>query len=472
MENIEKIKASIGQLKTCSDADINKYFPSVINTFRFISREERHQVAGDFFDWAKTNAPSQPLKFYYAEFLLAIYHFISEENETSLHLLTQARKHFDEWNDPEGLGLSLMLTGAIYRSFANYDLAMKVLWEGFHLLKQSGHYPVFLSACANSMANISLDLHNYDEAANMFQVVHDECNKAGDSYFKIYALHGLAKVKMHYQKFEEARTCLEEALALAKEGKSSLQEANSLSELANYYHRLGDLGKAEELDKEALAIREENKFTGGAITNCIHLGEIYIMQSKWEAAKAMLERGLELAEQSKVKPKIYQVHYMLSELYSQMNEPEKSLHHFRIFHSLREQVEREDSARKLSDAKLVFEAEQTKKENIIIKKQKEEIQKKNIELQETIDELTLARVSRKAKALTLVVAVVLFIIDDFLLGVVLRVLPTQNYFLSLGIKMGIIFSLSPINKAIEKYLLRKVIKKKAAAVYEGLISAA
>jgi hypothetical protein len=144
------------------------------------------------------------------------------------------------------------------------------------------------------------------------------------------------------------------------------------------------------------------------------------------------------------------------------------LHHFKIFHQLREQVIQEDSARKLADAKLIFEAEQTRKENIIIKKQKEEIQKKNTELQQTIDELTLTRVSRKAKALTLLLAIVLFIFEDPIIGFSLRALSSNNYFLSLGLKMVIIFSLSPINRAIESYLLKKVIQKKKL---EGLIPA-
>ena len=108
----------------------------------------------------------------------------------------------------------------------------------------------------------------------------------------------------------------------------------------------------------------------------------------------------------------------------------------------------------------MFEAEQTKKENIIIRQQKAEIHAKNIKLQETIDELTLARINKKARALTIGLGIALFIFQDRILGFALDLLSSNNYFLSLGVKMGIIFSLSPINGAIEHYLLRKVIKKR------------
>ncbi|MGA2382060.1 MAG: hypothetical protein ABSG61_01380 [Gemmatimonadales bacterium] len=66
-----------------------------------------------------------------------------------------------------------------------------------------------------------------------------------------------------------------------------------------------------------------------------------------------------------MKPKMAQVHLQLSELYEHTGDPEKSLLHYKRFHELHEEVERGDSARKLADAKLIFEAEQTRKENVI-----------------------------------------------------------------------------------------------------------
>ena len=229
----------------------------------------------------------------------------------------------------------------------------------------------------------------------------------------------------------------------------------------NYRHHFhaGNFNDAEKLHKEALAIREQHKVIGGAITNCLRLAEVLLKQYKPEEALSILNKGLKMADQIKVKPKQYQIHWLLSEIYHSRNELDKSLFHYKQFHQIREQVDQEDSAKKLKNAQLIFEAEQTKNENIIIRKQKTEIEHKNIELQDTIDELTRARIGKKAKAFTLMLAVVLFIFQDRILGFALSVLPTDNYFISLGVKMAIIFSLSPINSAIEKYLLRKVVKK-------------
>lgn len=196
------------------------------------------------------------------------------------------------------------------------------------------------------------------------------------------------------------------------------------------------------------------------MTSCLRLAEIHCRRSQWAEALGLLTRALALAEELKVKPKIAQVHLQLSELYEHTHDLERSLLHYKAFHELREQVEREDNARNLADAKAIFEAEQTRKENVIIKEQKAEIQRQNRQLQDTIDELTRARIGRRAKALTLGLAIVLFIFQDLILRTALRLLASDNYFLSLGVKMAIIFSLAPINQGIERHLLKQVMRKR------------
>ena len=114
-------------------------------------------------------------------------------------------------------------------------------------------------------------------------------------------------------------------------------------------------------------------------------------------------------------------------------------------------MEAEDNARKVKNVQMIFAAEQTWKENAIIKKQKEEIERKNKELLETIDELTRTRISRKARAITFTIAIILFILEDSILHFALTIVPEDSYWLSMAVKIAIIFSLSPINKAIEKY---------------------
>jgi tetratricopeptide (TPR) repeat protein len=460
MSDLENAIQSLHEFKSCPVAEMAGCFSKMVELLRYLPNPEKKECAQALYQWADENKELEPFKLAYAELLQGLAYHLCDEHDTALVFSTKARTHFAGQNDRDGMALCAILQGQIYRTFGNFDLALKTLWEGYGGLKESGRYDFFLAACGVAMANINFEMNDYDGALLMFTNTYERCKKSDDFYFAVYALNGLGKVNMQQNKCAEAKAYFENALQLATERESSLLIVNSISELANFYLHGNDLDEAEKLSLLALSMREESKLTGGAISNCISLGEIYIRQKKWGEALRILNKGLLMAEQIKVKPKIYQVHFLLSQVYESENDLEKSLFHFKLFQRIQQQVEREDSARKLADAKLIFEAEQTQKENIIIKKQKEEIQNKNIQLQETIDELTITKVSRKARAITLVIAVILFVAEEPILAFALHTFGKDNYLLSLAIKMLIIFSLGPINSAIQTYLLKKVIRNK------------
>jgi tetratricopeptide (TPR) repeat protein len=92
-------------------------------------------------------------------------------------------------------------------------------------------------------------------------------------------------------------------LSNAEENRNALGVSASLTELAILHFQADDFTGAEELNKQALIVHEQNGFIAGAITNYIHLAEIYTRLSKQDEALAVLYKGLQLAEQIKVKPK-------------------------------------------------------------------------------------------------------------------------------------------------------------------------
>ncbi|MEP6796463.1 MAG: tetratricopeptide repeat protein [Saprospiraceae bacterium] len=451
-------------LKNCSPHDVGKTCMAIMESFVDIDREARKVRTEEMYAWAEQNAAKKPLSFCYAKLILAFSFFYNEQYDKALPLLIELQRLFSEQNDPDGAAVGLNFLGSIYRTFGDVDLALKACWTAHEQLSKSGKYPFFFLACNINIGGIYVDRKHYDEAVPHFLSALDMAEKLEKYYWVIYALHGLSKVYLIQQKYPEARECLERAMIVAEKYNHPLSVCNSLTELGNYYFTTGSFAEAEDFHKRSLTLREQNQFIGGAITNCIRLGEIYSKQFKPKEAIAILEKGLKLATQMQVKPKMYQIHFLLSEIYQSKNDVVKSLFHYKLFHELREQVELEDNERKIKNAHLVFEAEQTMKENIIIKKQKAEIEKKNIELQETIDELTRARIGKKAKAITLVIAIILFVLEDTILHFALEFVSTNNYFISLIVKMVIIFSLSPINKAVEGYLLKRIIKKRKREV--------
>ncbi|MEO7044939.1 MAG: tetratricopeptide repeat protein [Casimicrobiaceae bacterium] len=466
MTDFEKINELLGEVKNSTDADIPRYWSPIVQLFIPALKDERSESASAFYQWAKKNAAEQPLKFCYAEFLMGANYLLGENHELALPLLSKARNSFEEIGDNDGVEMCSLILGVTYRSLGNFDLALKALLKPFAYFKQTGRYPIFLEGSCNSLANINLELHNYDEAFSIFNIGYETGLKIGDVFFPIRALIGMGKAKMQLDKPDEAIEYFNRALEEAEKTKNPMNIGDALIELAVFNFRSGNLTEAEHLNKQALVIHEQEKLTGAALTCCANLGEIYIKQARWDEALEVLNKGLALAEQSKVNPKMSQVHWLLSKVYKGMNNLEQSLYHHEIFHELREKVLKEDNARKLIDAKLIFEAEQTMKENIIIKKQKKEIEDKSHQLQETIEELTLTKISRKAKGITLFVGIALIVAEDPIFSYVLGSIGPGNFWLSILAKVIVIFSLQPINIAIERFLLRRFVLKKRKRLQE------
>lgn len=464
MSNFEKAQHLLTDIKSCQNNELSNYLTSLFELFPILSKDEKKEFSDSFYNWASERAEQEPFKFAYSKYTLAINSYFGDNFEQALILAIDAQQLLDELGDRDGVALCSLVLGGIYRTLGNVDLALKALWEAHEQLQKSGLYHHYLMACSYNLGFIYIELKHFDEALPFFNNIIEKGEKTGNNLWINNGLQGLAKVLLAQKKYPEAKATQEKALAAAEKGNHPMFISTAITDMANYYYEVGDYKESEALHKKALAIRDEHKFTAGAITNCIWLAEIYIKQSKYDEAISLLEKGLELAEQINVKPKIYQIQKLLSEIYQSKKEFEKSLLHYKKFHEIREQVELEDAAKKVKNLQLIFEAEQTKKENIIIKKQKAEIESKNIELQETIDELTRTKVGKKAKAFTLIIAIALFIIEELIIHSILHLISDNGFYISFVVKMVIILSLKPIDSAIEHYLLKKIIKKKKKEV--------
>jgi hypothetical protein len=95
----------------------------------------------------------------------------------------------------------------------------------------------------------------------------------------------------------------------------------------------------------------------------------------------------------------------------------------------------------------------------------EAVEVKNIELRNTIDELTKARVGRKAQTIILFIGLSLFVLEELVLEPIVDKATGNDIWVSLGIKLVIAFLLKPLESFVEGWLLTKA-NKKAPVVEE------
>lgn len=91
----------------------------------------------------------------------------------------------------------------------------------------------------------------------------------------------------------------------------------------------------------------------------------------------------------------------------------------------------------------------------------EALGQKNVELQNTIDELTKTRIGKKATTIVLGIAIILFLVSEAL-NPLIEAYTDENLVLGLASKGLIAVLLKPVESFVETYMIRKAKKKREA----------
>jgi tetratricopeptide (TPR) repeat protein len=438
------------------------YNPTAVETFfetfwqfnRRLPKKESNELAERVYAWAQKGSASHYRVLCLAEYTLGVMAWRDERYEESLPYIVKAQGMFASINDEDGIAYCSLMLGATYRSLGDVELGLKYALEANEQLLKSGKYQFYMCISCYQLGEMYAATKHHEEALKMHEKAIELSADVGDPIIKALSQDGIAGVYLQQRKYDLVMKYLEEALATTNEGNFMDFKARVLNDMGVYYRETGNFEKALDYLNQAHTIREKVNAFGGMVTDMLQMAGIYEQQGKLDEAINTLQKALKIAEDIKVKMKMFPIHEMLSRIYQAKGDNEKSLAHYKQFHELREEVEHVDAEKKVKNMQLIFEAEQTKKENTIIKAQKKEIEIKNVELQLTIDELTRTKASRKAKAITLGVAVTLFILEEIIIEFVVHpLLPRDNFLISLGANGVIVFCIKPIERTIEHYLL-------------------
>jgi tetratricopeptide (TPR) repeat protein len=435
-----------------------EFFSGIWLPVTILPKDEVRVFYRKIYDWAAAHKTETPRIFALATYSLGFVEFHAEDYDKALKYSGEAEKLFSELNDEDGIAICNSTYGGTYRSLGNTELSLKYFSQTFQQLSKTHAFPIFEVISASGIASIYLEMKSYERAIEAFRIAGEIAVRYDNRNFEMISYNGMGEAYHHLGDDEKALEYFNKALEIGKNLGNKNFYSRVLTDIGNFYSDGHDREKAMAYHREALDMREELKMFGGAITNLLFFAGVYTKENNFDAAIEALNKAMKMAEEIKVKPKIFQIHLMLSEIYEQKGDLKTAFDHFKKYQRISEEVYKEDGAKKLQRAEMIFEAEQTKKENVIIKAQKQQIEKANIKLQKTIDELTLSKINRKAKAITTIIAILLFIAEDSILHFVIAPHTHENFFISLAANFAVVFCIKPIERIVEHYLLHRFVK--------------
>ncbi len=241
-------------------------------------------------------------------------------------------------DQPDVRAALMTVIGRTYQNLGRYREAEKVFQEALAIRRNSGaaHSKEMAELLVLKAENARL-LGNLEEARVMLG---QALEMHPDEEFHARTLGKLGRILGLQGNFATARSRLEESVRLqaALRGKDDVLYAQALNDLASVEFSEGNYGRAEQLLREALDIRDRNLgavpvslYSPDYATNVNNLGLALFRQGKTEEAEHLFRRAVRLRKRIYLEPHIEQAQSLtnLGLLLDSRGKPDEALPHIR-----------------------------------------------------------------------------------------------------------------------------------------------
>ena len=248
-----------------------------------------------------------------------------------------------------------------YRCLGDYVVAAEYAMKKQKLSQAMGNKRHEASAL-NVLSVIYAESHDLAAALEMGQRVVQYCHEGNNVRGESIALNNLAMTYLELGNGKQALEACQACLQLARSNGIEAVALTALSTMGEIYLGIKDFAKAEEYLQQALTLAREKKAGSDELQCLLNLGQVYLHQHNNEAALATLQDALLLSRTSNAPRGEFQCHQLLSEAHEKQGDLGAALHHFKQFHTLKETVFNEDTAKRLSGLQVVHQVETAKRD--------------------------------------------------------------------------------------------------------------
>lgn len=299
---------------------------------------------------------------------------------------------FDEIGDKETQGrIYYMMTYALWM-MGKYGEALEYAFKSLknaEELKNSTH----LAWSNYALGVFHYDLKDYPTSENFYKKAFEIFSQDPKMLTGCArCMGGIGSVMIAMKRFDEALENIHFSARIYRDAKNTVGESRALNDLGIIHSIRENYEEAEYYLKESLKLRDNANYHQGIITSCMELGKLNLKTQKHDTAFAYFNRALKMAESSDSKPKIFQIHEMIGELYKQTGDLAKALEHKEKFFQLKTEVTGEQTSNRLKQLQTQFATEKSEREaeihrlkNVELKKAYAEIEDKNKNILDSIN---------------------------------------------------------------------------------------
>ena len=327
----------------------------------------------------------------YGKLHQAVANFLLSHAETLVQDLLDASEYFESSEEGEtGLAVCLNFLARVYEGYGNYEYGLNYAQKALKEAKKIEYF----EGEGDILSNLGLiysRLSDFDRALEMYKQSLTIREKLGNSKAIASSLNLTARAFSLKGDYQEALEYYQKSLDLrTKENDISGLPWSHLG-IASLKEKTGDLKGAVYHYKESLKLNKSFGEKRLEVQCLLGLGRIYTEQKKKEEGLDWLQRALELGEELKAKPLLFEIHKALGEFFEKTNDFGKALEHYKLYQKIEKEVLSTESQNRLKNQQIAFATEQSKREaeiyqlkNVELKQAYEEIEEKNREITDSI----------------------------------------------------------------------------------------
>ncbi len=239
--------------------------------------------------------------------LLHLADFYSNRNssDSALYYYNQAKATFIGINSYRGILFSNYSIADILRSRGDYNNAIKITQDNLKLIEENEKDSIskakFMGAQYNNLAAVYKEKGDYKlaliealKALNLFTKIEDNIRKAD-------ILKLLGDLEYQSENYENSLQYLNEAIAIYSAENDIIYLSYGKNAAGNTLKKLGRFKEAKNYQKQAIALSRKHK-VNSALANALNdLGELFILEKKYQKAKGSFHEAKEISEKENIK---------------------------------------------------------------------------------------------------------------------------------------------------------------------------
>lgn len=333
---------------------------------------------------------------------IGIIYALKGRNREALEVFHRSAELRETYSGTNEILQSLNALGILYGEIGKYQTAVDYFLRGLNLASDNREmYSGELGAIYNNLGNLYYWMRDFDKALSHYTRASEHRVERGDKLGEAQSFGNMAGIYLERNEWDEALVYLRRARTIFQQYGNANMHAQTLNNIGLVYMRQGNYPTALAYLYRSLQVIESVQRTFLYPSLLHDIGHIYLKLGNYSEALYFLEDALQNANLTQERKVQYEIHALLAETFEKMQDIPKAFEHYRLYATMKEEVQNSGTQKHIAEMQLRFDVEQAEKEREIARKEKALVEQEREILRLKNEQLEL-EMDLKSKELTMV----------------------------------------------------------------------